>query len=256
MRMIKYNDIKADLHTHTIFSKHAYSTIEENVRAARDKGMQFIAITDHFYYDGSELEKKNEINRIKYLEERVKPHSDSCIVGGAEFNIGHLGAIPEKLKDLKWKLIGLHNWFVPTKSIPFDNLYDLFFNESYRGYNAFAHIERELWRIQTGHFSYTFEDTEKFLKDVVHLAKEKNIFLEVNEWSVKQDEFGAVERMKCWLKEAKEVKCNLCLGTDAHYSGEIGDFKNSVDLLNELEYPKDLILNCNFSWMKELFDND
>ncbi len=37
-----------DTHTHTIFSRHAYSTIEENVRAASEAGLELLASTDHF----------------------------------------------------------------------------------------------------------------------------------------------------------------------------------------------------------------
>ena len=44
--MINKEDILADLHTHTLFSKHAYSTVEENIEAARNKGLSYIAITD------------------------------------------------------------------------------------------------------------------------------------------------------------------------------------------------------------------
>ena len=37
----------ADLHTHTIASGHAYSTLTENARAAARRGLELIAITDH-----------------------------------------------------------------------------------------------------------------------------------------------------------------------------------------------------------------
>ena len=37
----------ADLHTHTLASGHAYSTLTENAQAARLKGLELIAITDH-----------------------------------------------------------------------------------------------------------------------------------------------------------------------------------------------------------------
>ena len=36
-----------DLHIHTVASGHAYSTIEEIARAAGEKGLEIIAITDH-----------------------------------------------------------------------------------------------------------------------------------------------------------------------------------------------------------------
>lgn len=37
-----------DTHTHTIFSRHAYSTVEENVRAAAERGVALLGVTDHF----------------------------------------------------------------------------------------------------------------------------------------------------------------------------------------------------------------
>ena len=39
--------IKVDLHTHTMVSHHAYSTVTENAVAASENGMEAIAITDH-----------------------------------------------------------------------------------------------------------------------------------------------------------------------------------------------------------------
>ena len=40
--------IACDVHTHTIFSRHAYSTIEENVRAAAEMRVELLGSTDHF----------------------------------------------------------------------------------------------------------------------------------------------------------------------------------------------------------------
>jgi len=37
----------ADLHTHTVASGHAYSTVTELAWAAADKGLELIAVTDH-----------------------------------------------------------------------------------------------------------------------------------------------------------------------------------------------------------------
>ncbi len=40
-------DILVDLHTHTVNSGHAYSTLTENVTAAVAHGLKAIGITDH-----------------------------------------------------------------------------------------------------------------------------------------------------------------------------------------------------------------
>ena len=39
---------RCDVHTHTFFSRHAYSTVRENVLAARDAGLELLGVTDHF----------------------------------------------------------------------------------------------------------------------------------------------------------------------------------------------------------------
>ena len=36
-----------DAHTHTVASGHGYSTIQEMARAAADKGLQVLGITEH-----------------------------------------------------------------------------------------------------------------------------------------------------------------------------------------------------------------
>ena len=42
-------DIKCDTHTHTLYSRHAYSTIKENVIEASENGLELLASTDHFF---------------------------------------------------------------------------------------------------------------------------------------------------------------------------------------------------------------
>ena len=39
--------IIADTHCHTIASTHAYSTWMENIHAAKEAGLSYLAITDH-----------------------------------------------------------------------------------------------------------------------------------------------------------------------------------------------------------------
>ena len=40
-------NVALDVHTHTVASGHAYSTLQEMVQAAADKGLKILGITDH-----------------------------------------------------------------------------------------------------------------------------------------------------------------------------------------------------------------
>ena len=92
---------KIDLHTHTFFSGDGVSSPEENIAAAREKGLHGFAITDH-----------NTCEAITYLldkglmREDGQPVDDFLIIPGVEVTTaeGHLLCIgatlptPMKLK--------------------------------------------------------------------------------------------------------------------------------------------------------------
>lgn len=249
--MIRKEDIIADLHTHTIFSGHAYSTVKENIDVARENGIKYLAITDHYNNDGTDLDKKNEIARIAYVEEVNLAEDDITVIGGAEFNIGQEVNYNSKLSKIRWRPIGLHNWYVDTKNLTLDELYMHFYRAIKNNHNAFAHIERELHKIDGGKHKEVDSEVSMFLKMMVDIAKEKDILLELNESSLIADECNGVNRVLFWLRYAKENGNLIYLGTDAHYCKKVGIFTNAIDILNMVGYPKELILNCNEELLKE-----
>lgn len=250
--MILEKDILADMHTHTIFSKHAYSTVKENIEAAKKRKIKYLAITDHYYGNGDNLDKKNEINRIQYLGQRINPcENNFMIIPSAEFNLGQEVFTFEKLEKLHWKPIGLHNWFVDIHNLTTDDVYNLFVEAHHKGHNAFVHIERELHKIN--HDRYSFEELMECLKKIVDYAKENNIWLEVNESTIIVNDGNSAQRLYNWLKYAKENGNKIYLGSDAHYCDEVGVFTNALSMLNELNYPKELILNCNADKLDKMY---
>ncbi len=256
--MIVTKDILADLHTHTVASLHAYSTLKENVDIAKERGLQYIAITDHFYNDGTDINKKNETARLQYLEKRINDvESDIYVFGGAEFNLNQPIEYWHKLKDLSWQLVGLHSWFVDIESSTLEDVYHYFEISSEKHY-AFAHIEREIEKLNYGKYNEengipvdVHSEVKEWLQAICDLAKRKNIFLELNESSILTNK-TCKARMKYWLAYAKQNRNLISMGTDAHYCLEIGKFTKVLELLNEIDYPKELILNCNKDMLEAL----
>lgn len=242
--MTKYGKILADLHTHTIFSGHAFSTIEENIAAAHRAGLRYLAITDHYYCDGSALDKKNEITRLRYLERDINPTDCGVyVIGGGEFNLGQTPYNPEKIAQLMWKPIGLHSFFMDIPSVTLEQLYQMYVDAA-SDYSSFAHIERGFHKLEGRRFGVELcPEVKDTLEKLVVLAKDKGVLLEVNEASILRKSGGVYERMKYWLGIARENGNQIYLGTDAHYSSKIGHFENTLELLGELDYPPELILN-------------
>ena len=68
---MKYHSV-LDLHTHTIVSGHAYCTLREMAKAASEKGLELLGITEHapkmlgtchkFYFENLELLLGSEVN--------------------------------------------------------------------------------------------------------------------------------------------------------------------------------------------------
>ena len=258
--MINRHDILADMHVHTIASGHAYSTVRENIDAALASGLKYLAITDHYFGNGDELDKKNEIARIQYGAERWNPWEHGIrLLSSAEFNLNQEVYTPEKLKAIKWRPVGLHNWFVDMEFTSLDELYLMFVNAHKRGCNAFVHIERELHKLDLALHEFCgtqFEmsEYENFFKKLLNYAKENDIWVELNESSIVFNDNGdTVDRIRCWLSYAKDNENKIYLGSDAHYCEEIGHFDNCIAFVNELEFPKERILNCNEEMLKEYF---
>ena len=253
-RLLEKKDIIADLHIHTIGSLHGYSTLKECIDAAVINNMRYIAITDHYYDDGTILDRKNEVNRIIYLEKRAKStRSNVKVIGGAEFNLAQCIPAWDKLKKLKWKLVGVHGWFLNREETTLEELYR-YFEAASEQFNAFSHIERELHKID--YCKYKDEltrDVKSFLEKIVLLAKKTDTILELNESSLITNEDGAYDRILFWTTIAKENGNIISLGTDSHYCEEIGEFNCSLELLNKLNFSKDKILNCNEALLKHYF---
>src|SRR5665648_61427 len=101
-------DIKVDLHTHTVASGHAYSTLSENALAASHKGISLLGMTDHapsmpgaphLYHFGNLATLPEELYGVRILP-------------GVEANItnyeGELDIPVDYLSRMKIVLVGLH----------------------------------------------------------------------------------------------------------------------------------------------------
>ncbi|HBA87836.1 MAG TPA: phosphatase [Geobacter sp.] len=100
--------IIADMHTHTLASGHAYSTINELARAAAEVGLRGLAITDH----GPGL--PGGPHRFHFCAMRFVPRTIAGvrIFRGVEANIlddqGRLDLEPDVLEQLDFVMAGLH----------------------------------------------------------------------------------------------------------------------------------------------------
>ena len=106
----------ADLHTHTLFSSHAFNTVTEMITQAQKLGLKAIAITDH----GPKMPDSGHVWHFINKNQLPKKMDDLVILYGAEANVmnieGELDIGEYYLKDLDWVIASIHKEIIPQLS--------------------------------------------------------------------------------------------------------------------------------------------
>ena len=231
-----------DLHTHALASGHAYSTVKENIEYAKINGLKYYGLSDHgvnmpggphiFYFHNLKILPK-EIDGVRILK-------------GMEANIidydGNIDVeIDQYIRKLDYIIASLHTICLEPGTKEENTRATL---------NA---MDNELVKIighpDDGRYELDYEA-------IVKKAKEKNVLLEVNNSSLSEDSFrpNARENYKKMLNLCKENNVRVILGTDSHICYQVGIFDNAEKLLNELDFPKELVINYNEDEIIEFFN--
>ena len=221
---------KLDVHTHTIASGHAYSTIEEMARAAARKGLEILGITEHA--PGI----PGTCDPIYFRNLHVVPREmfGVRLLLGAELNIldvnGTLDLDEHYYRMLDLRIAGIHSlcWQGGTRE------------ENTAGMvaaiqNPWTHI-----------ISHPGDGTAllDFLP-IVLAAKESHTLLEINNSSlnpVRHKETARANNLEI-LRLCRRYEVPVVLGSDAHIAFAIADYGFILPLLAETAFPEELILN-------------
>ncbi len=247
-----YN-IECDTHTHTLYSRHAYSTIEENIKAAKKAGLKLLASTDHF---SSMLFPDPECSKnYQYFfgcDGWPRNWHKVTLLHGCEADI----------VDMEGHLYG-HDIVVPAEitGVPFDEpkiLQDMVFGKMdfvIASVHGKSHTEGQSIAANTQMYLNALEHPKVFfighigragvpfeVDEVLLRAKELHKAIEINEhsfsWDSKYDNVCRDIAVRC-----AELGVNICVNTDAHISCKIGKFERAKAMLEEISFPEKLIIN-------------
>ena len=90
-------------------------------------------------------------------------------------------------------------------------------------------------------------------EQLVMAAKEKHVLLEVNNTSLNPDgpRQGAYENDIKMLKLCKQLGVCISIGSDAHIKESICDFNRAYKVLEETDFPEELIVNSDYRLYEE-----
>jgi DNA polymerase (family 10) len=117
-KLVELGDLRGDLHSHSTWSSDGKNSVEEMAVTARDRGYDYLALTDHSHYlRDDRLARQHE--EVDALNERLKPFR---ILKGIEVNIranGELDVDDDTLAQLDWVMASIHSGFdrSPTERV-------------------------------------------------------------------------------------------------------------------------------------------
>jgi putative hydrolase len=221
---------KLDVHTHTIVSGHAYSTIQEMAQEAANQKLQILGITEHapsipgtcdpIYFRNMHVVPR-EIYGIKLLL-------------GAELNIldkdGTLDLDENYYRILDLRIAGIHAlcWDGGTRE------------ENTQG---MLNVIRNPWVQIISHPGDGTADLN--FKPLVIASGEQKTLLEINNSSLipSRGKVQAYANNLEILRLSRKYGVPVILGSDAHVSFSIADYKYLWKIIDEANFPKELIMN-------------
>ena len=119
--LVEAGDIRGDLHSHTTLSD-GRNTLAQMADAARERGYQYLALTDHSATHGFGNHVTEEIlwERLEEVREWNRGRRGFRLLAGSEVNIGLDGELdyPEDLlAELDWVVGSLHTAFSGDESV-------------------------------------------------------------------------------------------------------------------------------------------
>lgn len=226
-----------DVHTHTLVSGHAFSTMREMARAAKEKGLELLGITEHApAMPGTchELYFRN----LKMVERQMEGIE---LMLGVELNIvdyeGNVDLDEEILSKMDLVIASMHMPCFQSGTMEENT-------------KAYLSVLRNPYVDIIGHpedarFPVDFEK-------LVYAAKENGKLLEVNNNSLdfRCTRQGGWDNYRKMLEYCKVYKQPIVVNSDAHVDQLVGRHADAYQLLQEMNFPDELIVNQSVKLLK------
>ena len=220
----------SDLHTHTIVSGHAYTTLLENINYCAEHGIKILGTSEHApsmpgapheWYFGNLKVVPRQINGVTILK-------------GCEANIldvdGNIDLDEFASKYLDYLILSHHEPVFKPMSLEENTNSILNAISKNKKIEIIGHLGNPLYEI----------DYEAIVKKCF----EENIMIEINNSSLSgNSRVGSDKKCIRVAELCKIYNTKIILSSDAHMCNYIGGFDDALKLLNSIDFPEELIMN-------------
>jgi len=234
--LVTQKDIKGDLHAHST-SSDGSDSIEDMAAAAKDRGYEYIGISDH----SQSLKIAGGVSiedlwaQIKYIDKLNARLSGFRILKSSEVDIladGSLDYPDDLLRELDYTVCSIHSRFAMNREQQTERLLRAMDN---RYFNILGHATGRLLLKRPGY--------EIDIERVVEHARKNRCFFEINSSPDRLDLSAENAR------RASEAGVLIAVNTDSHSTGELPIIRCGIDQARRAGLEKTTILNC-LPWQK------
>lgn len=233
-------NIICDTHTHTISSGHAHSTVLENAAEAARMGHKFLVISDHapgIPGAPTELYFRSMPNVLP--EQALGVY----LIFGCEVNVlddsGALDLPPEVLNRLDLVIASMHTPTFPPADVE---------THTRAWLNVAANPSVDIiGHAGDGRFAFDYEP-------VIRAFKQHGKVVEINTHSFRVRK-GSYENCRAIVRLMKKYEVPAVVSTDAHFAPYVGKVEPSLEVLRDVDFPEELVLNADAArfarWVSE-----
>jgi DNA polymerase (family 10) len=214
-KLITLADLRGDVHMHTV-ETDGKCTIEEMAAAARDRGYQYMAITDHSknlaFANG--LDDKRAVEHIRRIREAAQRIDGIRVFAGVEVDIlqdGDLDLSDEVLAQMDLVIASVHSYFQQESAKMTDRLLRTLENPHV------SFIGHPTGRILLRRDAYQYD-----MDAVLRAAAKAGIAMEHNAYP---DRLDLSDRH---LRMARERGVKIVINTDSHHTSHMEKIRYGV----------------------------
>ncbi len=234
--LVTVKDIRGELHAHSL-SSDGVDSIEDMAEAARDRGYEYIGITDHSQSlkIASGVSVDDLWQQIRYIDKLNAKLRGFRILKSTEVDIladGSLDYPNDLLKELDYTVCSIHSRFALDKKAQTERLLRAMDN---RYFNILGHATGRLLLKRPGY--------ELDIRRVIGQAQQNGCFFEIN---------SSPDRLDLSAENARKAIAAgvmIAISTDSHSTRELGLIRCGLDQARRAGLRKADVLNC-LPWKK------